>query len=246
VIGNLVAMAGAVVADALRRKVVYVALLFAAILSVMIPQLPTWGLGVIGAVFREVSLTLIFVVSLVLTLSLSANRIPAEVERRTVYNILSKRVHRWEYVVGTWLGVALVMLGAVVVFTAVAQLVGFWRYGAWMWLLWEGALAIWFEMCVVSAFAIAISVVSGPVVVVVSTLTFLFMAHSRDLLFGEAGAILALRRFYPSLDTFNVITPVAHGGGYSLAYAGSMTLALVGWCGLLLLLAAVLFGRRDV
>jgi ABC-type transport system involved in multi-copper enzyme maturation permease subunit len=246
VTGNLLAIAGAVVADASRRKVVYIVLLFAAILAVMIPQLPTWGIGVVGAVFREVSLALIFVVSLVLTLSLSANRIPGEVERRTVYNVLSKRVHRWEYIVGTWLGITLVMLGAIVLFTLVTQVVGFWRYGDWMWRLWEGALSIWFEMGVVSAFAVAVSTVTGPVVVVVATLTFMFMAHSRDLLFGGTAASSVLAKLYPSLDTFNVITPVAHGDGITLAYAGSMTLAFVGWCGLLLLVASTLFGRRDV
>ncbi len=242
---NVLAIAAAVVADALRRKAVYVVAVFAVVLAVMIPQLPTWGMGVVQAVFREVSLALIFVVTLVLTLSLSANRVPGEVEHRTVYNILSKRVHRWQYVVGTWLGIVGVAGGAVVAFAFVTQFVGFLRYGAWMWRLWEGALAIWFEMGVVAAFSLAVSTVTGPVVVVTATLAFMFGAHSRGYLLGDQPTGIAAA-LYPSLDTFNVINPVAHGSGITLAYAGSMLLVFLGWCGLLLLLGVWLFSRRDL
>ena len=95
------AIAGSVVADALRRKVVYIVLAFAAFMAVSIPRLPSYGVGVDEAVFREVALALMYAAAVVVVLSLSANRIPGEVERRTVYNVLSKRVHRWEYLAGT-------------------------------------------------------------------------------------------------------------------------------------------------
>ncbi|HSQ21891.1 MAG TPA: hypothetical protein VLQ52_03740, partial [Coriobacteriia bacterium] len=68
-----------VVADSLRRKVVYIVLVFAGILAFAIPSLPDYGLGVESAVFREVALALAYVTALVLTVSLSANRVPGEV-----------------------------------------------------------------------------------------------------------------------------------------------------------------------
>ena len=81
---RILPIAAAVIADSLRRKVVYVVLIFAALLVFAIPSLPDYGLGVEGAVFREVSLALTYVTGLVLALSLAANRVPAELERRTV------------------------------------------------------------------------------------------------------------------------------------------------------------------
>lgn len=234
-----------VVADSLRRKVVYVVLVFAALLALAIPSLPDYGLGVQAAVFREVALALAYVTALVVTLSLAANRIPGEVERRTLYNVVAKGVSRWEYLAGTWLGIFLVAGGVMAAFTVVEQAVGFVTYGEIMWRLWEGALAIWLEMGVVAAFAVAVSAVTGPVVVVTATLAALFVGHSRSTLLGGEGA-LALQPFVPSLDAFNVVTPVAHGSGVPPLYLASMLAVFLGLAGLSLVIGGALFSRRDL
>lgn len=242
---NIVSIAAAVIADAIRRKVLWVVLMFAGIMAAMVPQLPTYGIGVIQAEYREITLALIFAASLVVTLSLAANRVPGEVERRTVYNVLSKRVNRWEYLLGTWLGIIAVMAVAVAAFTLVAQGVALVRYGTPMWRLWEGALGIWLEMGALSAFTIAVSTVAGPVVVVTASLAFLFFAHSGGTLLGNAPSPV-LAAIYPSFDTFNVINPVAHGDGISLAYAGTMLVVFVAWSGLLLIAGVAAFSGRDL
>jgi Cu-processing system permease protein len=241
---NLGAIAGAVLADAVRRKVLYLILVFAAILAAMIPSLPTYGIGVVAQVYREIALALVFVASLALTLSLAANRVPSEVERRTVYNVLSKRVRRWEYVVGTWLGIALVMAVAIASFTVVTQVVAILRYGDPMWRLWQGALGIWLEMSALAAFSVAVSTVTGPVVVVTASVAFLFAAHARGAL--TSGTASGLAAYYPSFDTFNVITPVAHGAGISLGYAALMLVVFVAWAAVLLLAGSAAFSVRDL
>lgn len=234
-----------VVADSLRRKVVYVVLVFAALLALAIPSLPDYGLGVEGAVFREVALALAYVMALVVTLSLAANRVPGELERRTVYNVLAKGVSRWEYLVGTWLGIFLVAGGVMAAFTVIQQVIGFVTYGEVMWRLWQGALAIWLEMGVVAALAVAVSAVAGPVVVVTATLAVIFVGHSRSTLLGGEGA-LALRPFIPSLDAFNVVNPVAHGSGVPPVYLASMLVVFVGLVGLALIVGTLLFSRKDL
>ncbi len=234
-----------VVTDSLRRKVVYVVLVFAAILAMAIPALPSYGLGIEDAVYREVALALSFVTALVLALSLAANRVPSEVDRRTVYNVLAKGVSRAEYLVGSWLGVFLVTGGAVAAFTVVQQVIAVTRYGDPMWQLWQGALAIWLEMGVLCAFAVAISSVVGPVVVVTAAMAVLFAGHSRSTLVGGEGA-LALRPFYPSLDTFNIVNPVAHGSGVPALYVLSMLVVFAGFVSVALAVAVLLFGRRDL
>ena len=45
--------------------------------------------------------------------------IPAEVERRTVFNVISQGVRRWQYVVGTWLGMFVVLGVVMAAFTVV-------------------------------------------------------------------------------------------------------------------------------
>lgn len=238
-------IARAVVADSLRRKVVYVVLVFAALLAFAIPSLPDYGLGVEAAVFREVALALAFVTALVVTLSLAANRIPGEFERRTVYNVVAKSVSRTEYLVGTWLGVFIVAGGVMAAFTVIEQVIGLITYGEMMWLLWQGALAIWLEMGVVAAFAVSVSTISGAVVVVTATLAALFVGHSRSTLLGGEGA-LGIKPFVPSLDAFNVVNPVAHGSGVPLVYLASMVVVFAGLAGLSLLAGSAILSRRDL
>lgn len=244
-IRRLLAISGAVFADAIRRRVVLAVVFFAAVLAFGIPALPSYGVGVVGAVYREVALALTFAASLVLTLSLAANRVPGEVERRTVYSVVAKPVARWEYLVGSWLGVFGVMGAVIAAFTLVEQGVGLARYGDAMWRLWEGSFAIWLEMGVVAAFATAVSAISGPVVVVVATLTLEFIAHSRASALGDSAPAI-LRLIYPSFDAFNIVNPVAHGTGVGPLYLLSMTGVFAGWVGLFLLLGSLGFARRDL
>jgi ABC-type transport system involved in multi-copper enzyme maturation permease subunit len=243
-IRRLYAIAGAVFLDAIKRKIVYAVLFFAAILAFAAPSLPSYGVGVDVGVYREVALSLTFAAALVLALALSANRIPSEVERRTVYNVVAKPVGRWEYVVGTWIGITAVMGAVIAAFTVVDQLVGLGRYGQPMWELWQGALAIWFETGVLTAFAVAVSALSGAVVVTVAALTFAFIGHSRQPVLEAMPAFPAW--LYPSLDSFNVINPVAHGAGYGPVYAGIMALVFLGWVTALLVLGSLGFSRRDL
>jgi ABC-type transport system involved in multi-copper enzyme maturation permease subunit len=241
---RLAAIAGAVFLDAIKRKVVYAVGFFAVVLAFSAPSLPSYGVGVDVGVYREVALALTFAASLVLALALAANRIPSEVERRTVYNVVGKPVSRWEYVVGTWIGITAVMGAVIAAFTVVDQLVGLVRYGDAMWRLWEGALAIWLEIGVLTAFAVAVSAVSGAVVVAVATLTFAFAGHSRQPFLVQVPSFPAW--LYPSLDAFNVINPVAHGVGYDLAYLLTMKLVFLGWVVALLVLGSLGFARRDL
>lgn len=241
---RLSAIAGAVFLDAIKRKVVYAVLFFAVILAFSAPSLPSYGVGVDVGVYREVALSLTFAAALVLALALSANRIPSEVERRTVYNVVAKPVSRWEYVVGTWLGITAVMAAVIAAFTVVDQVVGLVRYGEPMWRLWQGALAIWCETGVLTAFAVAVSALSGAVVVTVATLTFAFVGHSRQPVLQAMPGIPA--SLYPSLDSFNIINPVAHGVGVGAPYLGVMAIVFLGWVVALLTLGSLGFAGRDL
>lgn len=237
------AIAASVLADALRRKIVYVVLLFAAVMAAAIPMLPSYGVGVEGAVFREVALTLSYVAALIVVLALSANRVPGEIERRTVYNVLSRSVRRWEYLFATWIGVAATMAAVLAAFGAVVFALGWVVYGEPMWQLWQGIAALWMESSVIAAACIAVSATAGPVVVATAALAFVFIGHARS---GILAPDQVLWRLYPSLDAFNIINPVAHGSGVGVTYFLSMTLVFAAWAGALLLVGALLFERRDL
>lgn len=238
-------IARAVMTDSIRRRVPVVVVLFAGVLAAAIPSLPDYGVGVEAGVFREVALALMYVAAIVLALALAANRLPSEFERRTVYSVLAKPVARWEYVFGTWLGLTVVMAAVIAAFTVVIQAVAMLNYGDPMWVLWVGSLSILLEAGVIIAAAVAVSTLAGPVVVVVATAAILFAGHARSTLVGGLGAA-DIGYFYPSLDTFNVMLPVAYGDGISLLAVVSMLTVFVGLAGLALVLGVFMLGRRDL
>ncbi|MBU4557481.1 MAG: hypothetical protein KJ747_11490 [Actinobacteria bacterium] len=242
-ITRITAIASAVFLDAMRRKVVWVVLLFSAVLAVAIPALPSYGAGVVQAVYREVALALVYAALVAVTLALAANRVPGEIERRTIYNVLARGVPRWEYLVGTWAGIVVTVGIVGLSFAAVAIGVGFVTYGTVMFTLLEGVFAIWLEAGVLAAFCMAVASVSGAVVVSVASLAFLFVTHARAGLFTPDTLGWKL---YPSLDTFNIITPVAHGSGVSAGYLLLAVVVFAAWSGILLLISSAAFARRDL
>lgn len=242
---KLLVIAQAVIADAVRRKVVWVVVVFGALMAIAAPALPSYGLGVVSAVYREVAIALMWAAALVVALSLSATRIPVEVERRTVFNIVSRDVRRWQYIAGTWLGMFAVLGVALLAFALITIAVGAFEFDEGMWRLLEAAFAVWLEMGVVIAFAVLMSTSVGVVSSIVAALAFVFVGHSWVSLLNLP-AESAAPWWLPALNVFNVINPVAHGTGYGIAYAGSMVVAFCAWVALLLLGGSALFSRRDL
>lgn len=115
------------VGEAIRRRVLLVILLIGLLLLSIIPSL-----GVLSA--RSELSTMISTMYAVLRLTsaliaivLTIYMIPNEIERRTIYTILSKPVQRWQFLLGKYLGAAFalgmmillmsaVMLGLFIVF----------------------------------------------------------------------------------------------------------------------------------
>lgn len=243
--GRLLAIAAAVITDAVRRKVVWLVLLFSALLAFVIPSLPSYGVGVVAAVYREVSIALMFVAGLTVGLALACTRVPSEVERRTVFTVLARDVSRWQYVAATWVGMLGVVGLVLACYTAVAIVIGFFVYHQVMLVLLEATLAVWLESGVVMAMAMLVASRFTAVTNLVAAFTFVFIGHSMTSFVGGAENAASLW-WLPSLDAFNVINQVAHGGGYGPIYALSMLGVFAGWSAVLLAIASALFTARDL
>ena len=242
---KILAIAQAVVADAIRRKVVWVVAVFCALLAIAIPALPSYGVGVVAAVFREVSIALMYAAALVVALALSATRIPVEVEKRTLFNVIARDVRRWQYVAGTWLGMFAVLGVVIAAFAAATIGIGLFEYNQFMPQLLEAAFAVWLEMGAIMALAVMMSCQFGAVTSVVAALAFTFIGHASVGLL-KLGETQRPPWWLPGLDIFNVINPVAHGSGYSVVYGLSMVLAAAAWIAFFLLCGSLMFSARDL
>ena len=100
----ILSIASTTVGEAIRRKVLLIILFIGVLFMFVAP-----GLGVLSTrsettVLKSVMLGIIQLTAAVIAIVLTVYMIPNEVERRTIYTILSKPVQRWQFLVGKYLG----------------------------------------------------------------------------------------------------------------------------------------------
>ena len=102
--GAILSIATTTVGEAIRRRVLLIILMIGVLLLSIIPSLSVLSarsetstmIGTMFAVLRGTSA----LIAIVLTVYM----IPNEIERRTIYTILSKPVQRWQFLVGKFMG----------------------------------------------------------------------------------------------------------------------------------------------
>ena len=123
----IIAIAKTTIGEAIRRRVLLIILLIGVLFLVVAP-----GLGILSArsettVLKSLMLGVIQLTSMVIAVVLTVYMIPNEIERRTIYTILSKPVQRWQFLVGKYLGaigalgLMMALMSAVLVFVFFMQ-----------------------------------------------------------------------------------------------------------------------------
>ena len=254
------AFAWSVVQDALHRKVFYAILAFTVLLILLIPLLPSADVGVQVDLLREAALGLTSIMAFLLAAILGATIIPGERERRTLYNTLSKPVQRWQYYLGKFLGIVLVVAASLLLTFVVILLFVLIRFGMFNPGLAKALFAILLEAVVLASVAMLVSVYSGPVVGIMLTVLFYVVCHVKgDFLYrsmtdsagNPVSRGLAGIAYYvlPNLERFNINETIAHGE--TIYKVGPLELFLlfavaVTFTAVFLCLGSYLFSRRDL
>jgi ABC-type transport system involved in multi-copper enzyme maturation permease subunit len=253
--------------ESVRDKVPYNLVLFAVLLmgaSFLIGQL-TAGQDI--KIIKDLGLAATSLFGLFIAIFIGIQLVSKEVERRSIYSLLAKPVHRHQLVLGKYAGLVLTLAVNLGVMTAALYAVL--AYVAWTLdpvaapasetpALDPAMLkAVWLtfaELAVVTAIALFFSTFSTPVLSAALTLALVvagrFSADLRNFDQAvESPAAAALARFLywvlPNLAPFDVRLPVVHGLPVSWAYLALTSLYAVLYVGSLLALAVFIFSRRD-
>ena len=202
----------------------------------------------------DLGLSGISLLGLLIVLLVGTSLVAKEVERRTIYNLLSRPLARPEYLVGKWAGLTaalwIVAAGLGVVLWLVLAVRGDGGHGpAVMQSLYFTGL----ELAVITAVAVLFSALSTPVLSALYTLGFALAGQwSYDLRAFAARFPDGLRQtietaanVIPNLPLFNTRTLAANGelaGPLHLAIATGYAIAVIA-C--VLSLAAAAFESRD-
>jgi len=243
--------------ESVRQKVLYNLVAFALLLIGAAILFGSISLGVQQIILVTLGLTSISVFGLLIAIFIGIDLVSKEIERRTIYNILSKPVSRPEFILGKYLGLLLTLLVNTAIMT-----VGF--YGALYYqnraLLWNDLRflgAVYFivlQLAMVVAIAVVFSCISTPVLSAVYTFCLYVIGNlSPDLrAFGQEahnpllGTVSDLLYYsLPNFGNFNVITLVAHAEkipGY--LWVGNSLYALL-YITILLGIAVLVFEERE-
>src|SRR5439155_20511807 len=172
-------------------------------------------------IVKDLGLAGISLFSVLIAILVGTNIVYQEIDRRTIYTILSKPVYRYEFVLGKYLGLcgtlATVVVAMSVIFLGQVAFVGGGGLGAP--LLVAIALVI-LELWVITSVAVLLSCIASPLLSAVFTFCFFIIGHTiRNLLAlleyvqnPPARKLLSLLYFIlPNLDNFNVHREVVHG-----------------------------------
>jgi len=183
-----------------------------------------------------------------------------EVQRRTIHAIVSKPIERWEFVVGKYAGMAIVLTFLVGLF-AVAMVVMLAVQGVGISSGVIKALVLsWFEVLTVAAIAIFFSSFSTPFLSGIFALAMWVIGRLtpdiENATKAAAGWISWTSRaaleivpdihlFSPSGRIVEGATVTVHGDFITWGYVGLASLHALGWIVGLLAIACLLFHRRD-
>jgi len=111
--------------DALRKRVLLVFLLLAMVMLLLALMLQYFTAREQMVTFKSTELAIILIFGALIAITTSIFLIPSEIEKRTIYSVLSKPVQRWEFFLGKFLGGVLTAAVTLGLMTVVLMIVVF-------------------------------------------------------------------------------------------------------------------------
>ncbi len=253
--------------ESVRDRVPYNLAIFAVLLiasSFLLGQL-TAGQDV--KIIKDLGLAAIAVFGLFIAIFIGIGLVSKEVERRSVYALLSKPISRTQFIVGKYAGLVLTLAVNVAVMTVALFLV----LGYLTWIetpefragwdapgvdprLLTGVALIFVQLMLVTAIALFFSTFSTPILSAAFTLGLYLVGHFNadlknfDRIVESQPVVWMARAIYhlvPDFSAFDVKTEVVHGLPVAAGYVAATSAYGLAYISALLVAAVVIFARRD-
>ncbi|MFW6136537.1 MAG: ABC transporter permease [Candidatus Aminicenantaceae bacterium] len=240
--------------EAIRDRILYLLLFFAVAGLAFSRFLALITVGDRVRIILDVGLASISLVGVLMAILMGTGLVYKEIDKRTVYTLLSKPIHRYQFLLGKFFGLTATLLVMVALMSLIFFIIA-WLHGASIGFpMLTALLFIFVELGLITAVAMMFSCFSTPILSSIYALAFYLIGHlswgmkafleKMEPGLGKA-AVQALFVLLPDLENFNFRTEVVHGLdipfgillpslGYGVVYTA-----------FLLLLAMAIFRRRD-
>jgi len=240
--------------EAVRDKLLYNLLLFAALMIASSILLAQMQIGKDERIYRDVGLAAIAFFGVLIAIFVGINLVYREISTKTVYTMLSKPVRRWEFLLGKYFGLLSLLAVEVALMSACFLGVLVWKGSEFSGGLVTAIAMIYLELALVTAIAMFFSSFTTPYLSAMFTVALWIVGHLLSDLraFGRYTDIAGLRQMLeglywtlPNLERLDFKSDASANVPISAARA-CMAAAYAGLYSLILMSGAVvLFQRRD-
>lgn len=260
-IGRLWAIALNTFREAARIKVLYGILVLVVGANLLAIVLGEMSIHEQARVARDIGLAGISLFGSLTAIFLGVFLLYGEVQRRTIYSIVTKPIARWEFVAGKYLGMVLVLSVLVALFAGAMVALLTWQGVAVTAAVVKAVFLSWIEVLTVAAIAVFFSSFSSPFLSGIFALALFAIGRvTPDLraavATAEAPWIKVVARgtleIVPDLHLFAISGSTVegqavsvHGTFVSWSYVAEASGHGLLWIAALLVLACVIFQRRE-
>ena len=240
--------------EAIRNKLLYTLLGFGIVMIAAGVLLASLSYVEVDEILQDMGMAAIRFFSAGIAIFVGIGLIHNEVDRRTIFTILSKPVSRTEFLIGKWAGLTFtVWLQLVLMALAFAVVSGL--AGAPLGAGHAVAIAlIGFELMLLVAIATFFSAFTTPMLAALFSVGIWMIGHlSRDLrALGEQSELESVSRatnlvfqWMPDFEVFNKTLEAVHGLAIPSSEVWMAIVYAVGYTVCTLLIGSMIFGRRD-
>ncbi len=252
--------------EAVRQKILYTLVFFTAVMILASLFLGQLSLGADVKIVKDLGLASIMLFGAMISIFMGIGLVFKEVDRRTIYTILSKPVSRAEFVVGKYLGLVATIALEVFAMTLLLFLLLSFYSEPLDWNLLKAVLMIYTELCVLTAVALIFSAYSSSFMSSLFSISFLLLGHLTDdlaeilepkiAILREGGGLEHALAFFLSsfswlleqfnLDHFVINAKIVHGVPVRWDWLFHSLYYAVCYVVILIMIAIFVFRRKDL
>lgn len=240
--------------EAIRDRILYSLLFFSALVLAASLATQEITVGDQDKVVRGIGLGAVRLFSSIMAMFLGVGLVWKEIERKTIYLIVSKPIPRWIFLLGKYFGLMLTLLVNVGLMLLLYAALMFFQQGLPSANFLAFSLLLFFHLALLTAWSTLFSAYSGPTTATAFTLSVFVIGNLADdiWLFGQQAESPVTRAVsgalywvLPNFEVFNLQPQATHQLPVDPLYLLQASAYGLGYTAVVLALAIAVFQRRD-
>lgn len=240
--------------ETVREKVLYNLLFFALLMIGSSILLSTLTIGEQSKIIMDIGLASINIFGILIAIFVGIGLVSKEIEKKTIYTIISKPIYRYQFLLGKYLGLLITLfVNTSIMVTGFFGVLILMTYNITPDMI-KAILLIFVELMVITAVALMFSTFTTSLLSAIFTISIYIIGH----LLGDLKAFAAklgnpvitflldaLYYILPNLENFNIKGEVVHNIALDPSFIIMSVLYGILYISMILFSSVIIFQRRD-